>query len=109
MVILSETDDLERLCSESREALRRLGAAGARRLQTRLAELEAAARVTELVAGHPHPLKGGRAGQFAVNLDGGRRLVCEPADDPLPLGDGGEVDWARVTTVRVTYIGDYHD
>ena len=25
------------------------------------------------------------------------------------LGDGGEVDWARVTTVRVTYIGDYHD
>lgn len=43
-----------------------------------------------------------------MRLSGGQRLVFEPADDPVPLTDG-HIDWPRVTKVRVTFIGDYHE
>lgn len=109
MDILFANDDLEALCSTERLQKKRLGNPGARKLRTRLADLAAVARVSELVAGHPHPLKGDRAVQFAVDLDGGRRLVFEPALDPLPLHDDGSLAWDHVTRVRIVFIGDYHD
>jgi proteic killer suppression protein len=65
--------------------------------------------VTDLVAGHPHPLKGDRDGEFALDLAGGRRLVFAPANDPLPRNTDGSIDWSRVTIVSIEYIGDYHD
>lgn len=109
MDILFASKDLETLCTEQRAQERQLGGAGARKLRARLADLTAAATVVELPAGHPHPLRGDRAGQFAVNLDGGRRLVFEPANEPLPHRPDGGLAWERVTAVRIVYIGDYHD
>lgn len=109
MDIFFAGDDLERLCSTQREQNKRLGGKGAKKLRTRLADLMAASTVTDLVTGRPHPLKGDRAGQFAVDLDGGRRLVFEPAHEPIPQRDDGSVAWAQVTAVRVVLIGDYHD
>ena len=109
MDIFFVNDDLEALCSTERLQKKQLGNPGARKLRTRLADLAAAARVSDLVAGRPHPLKGDRVGQFAVDLDGGRRLVFEPAQDPPPFHDDGAIAWDRVTSVRIAYIGDYHD
>lgn len=83
--------DLERLCEDEREAKRQLGRPGCRKLRARLADLKAASRVTELVAGRPHELRGDRAGQFALELDRGRRLVLEPASTPIPRKDDGGV------------------
>lgn len=102
-------NDLERLCSVEREQKKRLGATGSRKLRARLADLMAVSCVSELVAGRPHPLIRDRTGQFAVDLDGARRLVFEPAADPAPRRDNGVVAWERVTAVRILYIGDYHD
>ena len=65
--------------------------------------------VSELAAGRPHPLKGNRLGEFALDLDGGRRLVFVPTEIPPPARDDGSIDWHRVTRVRITFIGDYHD
>ena len=104
-----EDDNLRDLCEHQATAERRLGKAGARRLRSRLADLQAAVCVSDLVAGHPHPLFGHRAGQFALDLDGGRRLVLEPDHDPVPKRDDGGTDWSRVTSVRIVFIGDYHD
>lgn len=109
MDILFSSKDLEALCSDERKQTRKLGSSGARRLRARLADLDAAANVGALVAGRPHPLVADHAGQFAVNLDGGRRLVFEPADDPVPHTNSGAIDWPAVRAVRIKYIGDYHD
>lgn len=97
------------LCEQQATASRKLGTACARKLRSRLADLQAAERVTDLVAGRPHPLQGVRAGQFALDLEGGRRLVFEPDQQPLPRRDDGSVDWFRITSIRIIYIGDYHD
>lgn len=97
------------LCERQAVAEKKLGADSARKLKVRLVALEAAARVTDLVAGNPHPLKGDRLGEFALDLAGGRRLVFAPAHDPCPKRPDGGIDWSLVTIVSIRYIGDYHD
>ncbi len=100
---------LQKLCEEQNLAQKKLGANCAKKLKTQLAILGAASCVAELVIGHPHPLKGDRAGQFAVSLEGGKRLVFEPNNDPVPLTEDGSIDWSKVTAVCIVFIGDYHD
>lgn len=97
------------LCEKQAVAEKKLGAASARKLKVRLVALEAAGRVTDLVAGNPHPLKGDRLGEFALDLAGGWRLVFAPANDPCPTRHDGSVEWSQVTIISIEYIGDYHD
>jgi toxin HigB-1 len=97
------------LCEQSAVAEKKLGADCARKLRTRMSDLEAATRVTDLVAGNPHPLKGNRQGQFALDLAKGWRLVFSPDDEGCPQPDNGAIDWSQVTIVCIEYIGDYHD
>ncbi len=101
--------DLKRLCEDQKHANRKLGSASAKKLRTRLRVLKVAVRLGEIPVGRPHPLKGDRAGQFAVDLGGGRRLVFEPSDDPVPLSEDGTVEWREVRSIRIVFIGDYHD
>lgn len=100
---------LRELCEKQAVAEKKLGAASARKLKVRLVALEAATCVTDLVAGNPHPLKGDRLGQFALDLAGGWRLVFVPAHDPCPARPDGGIEWSLVTIVSIEYIGDYHD
>lgn len=109
MEIRFKDKDLRELCEKKAVATKKLGDVGARKLRSRLADLRAASRVTELVAGRPHPLKGERLGQFALDLYGGARLVFEPANDPVPRRDDASIEWSAVTIVCIEYIGDYHD
>jgi proteic killer suppression protein len=102
-------DDLRKTCEQERSATKAYGRPCARKLRARLADLIAAMNVQELVAGRPHPLKGDRSGQFSLDLQGGVRLVFEPANDPIPKRDDGGIDWRSVTRVRIVFIGDYHD
>lgn len=109
MHILYKDNKLRELCEKRAVAEKKLGAANAKKLRIRLLALEAASRVSELVAGNPHPLKGDRAGQFALDLAGGWRLVFAPAHDPCPEHAHGGIDWSQVTLICIEYIGDYHD
>ena len=109
MVILFLGSELEEICSKERVANKRLGKPCAKKLRRRLADIMAAQRVTDLIAGRPHPLVGDRAGQFALDLHGGVRLVFEPAHEEVPLKDDGGIDWNKITSIRVVFVGDYHD
>ncbi|MEQ9368683.1 MAG: hypothetical protein RIG63_06560 [Coleofasciculus chthonoplastes F3-SA18-01] len=100
---------LKALCEQEELAQRKLGKQMARKLKARLGELMAASSVTELCAGHPHPLKGDRAGQYALDLVQPKRLVFEPDHNPVPRKEDGGIDCSRVTRVRIIWIGDYHD
>lgn len=100
---------LRALCEQQARAKRRLGSDSARKLRARLSDLEAAACVTELQAGRPHPLTGDRRGQFALGLAGGHRLVFSAVRDSNPLHEDRDIDWSRVTAICIEFIGDYHD
>lgn len=109
MEICYKDKKIRELCERQAVAEKKLGMTCARKLRTRLSDLESASRVTELIAGHPHPLESDRAGQFALDLAGGWRLVFAPAHDPCPIRPDGGIDWSQVTIVCIEYIGDYHD
>ncbi|PYV92142.1 MAG: killer suppression protein HigA [Acidobacteria bacterium] len=109
MEIEFATADIRALCEQERLMMKRFGKPGAKKLKSRLADLAAVAVVTELVAGRPHPLKGDRLGEFALDLQGATRLVFKATNDPVPRTQDGAIDWGSVTKVRIIFIGDYHD
>jgi toxin HigB-1 len=109
--ILFKSGELQRLCHDDRLAKRALGAASAAKLRTRLDDLSAAANLdyARKLPGRFHGLKGKDAGCFAMDLHGGHRLVLQPATEPLPLRKDQSLDLSRIATIRVVFIGDYHD
>ena len=109
MDIEFSSSDLQALCEQQRIMTKQLGDICSRKLRTRLADLRAAANVVELTAGRPHPLKGDRAGQFAIDLHGGKRLAFEPANNPVPTLNDDSIAWNLVNKIRIVFIGDYHD
>jgi len=114
MRISFSTKKLRKLANSDREALKKLGKQGARKLRTRLDELDAAITLEDMThfpAADCHELKGDFAGSLAVRLHGGWRIVFEPDHDPAPRKpppDGG-LDRNQVTAILVTAITDYHD
>lgn len=108
MKITFKNGKIQKLCEQQAIAQRELGQNCAKKLRSRLADLSAAISVQELVAGNPHPLKGDRYRQFALSLQGGVRLVFEPANDPVPSTKDGSINWANVSEICIVFIGDYH-
>ena len=100
---------LRELCERRVRAERRLGTGSARKLRSRLSDLEAAASVAELHAGRPHTLKGTRKDHLALDLGGGLRMVLSADQEPCPRHADGGIDWSRVTVIRIESIEDYHD
>ena len=100
---------LREVCERQAIARRQLGDVSAHKLRTRLADLDAADHVSDLVAGRPHALAGKRLGQYAVDLAGGARLVFAPANDPVPRRPDRSIDWSVVTIICIEYIDDYHE
>ena len=109
MVILFNDDALRKLCEDEKAAKRKFGKDSAKKLRARLADLRAVQTVQDLIAGKPHPLRGDRTGEFSLTLHGGHRLVFVSANEPVPETADGTVDWARVTELLVTSIGNYQD
>jgi len=86
-----------------------LEADSAKKLRNRLADLEAARNVCELLAGRPHPYRGQAEKRFSLDLAGGQRLLFIPTKDPPPTKGDGRIDWCTVTAVAIVFLGDNHD
>ncbi len=83
----------------------------ARVIKRRMAVLRNAPNLSRVPTTPPmrlHQLTGDRLGQFAVDLSHPRRLVFEPNQDPLPMGDTGGLDRRRVTAILILEVVDYH-
>lgn len=84
----------------------------ARRLASRLQELEAVA-VLEDIRSLPqvraHELKGDREEQISLDLAHPKRLVVSVGDDPIPRHPDGGLDWTLITRVIIEEIVDTHE
>ena len=97
-------DKLRNLCEKHKLAQKELGAECAKKLGIRLQNLEAACNVSELLLGRPHPLKGNRLGEFALDLTSGVRIVFKPNQDPVPERNDGGINWAMVNKITIVFI-----
>lgn len=108
MNIFFHTKKLEKLCSNQNEAIRKLGKNNATLLQKRLLRLLAVQYLSDFAYGSPHPLKGNKKDQFAIGLDSGCRLVFK-ALEPIPKTEDDAIDWKKVESIKIIFIGDYHE
>ena len=111
MDILFKTDKLRRLCCDSKLARRAWSTLLAEKLRKRLDEMRDADTLDDLrrvPQSHCEELKGNRKGRLSVRLEGGCRLIFEPADDPVPRKPDGGLNWLEVQTVRILDVEDYH-
>ena len=111
MVIYFKTKRLQKICSDTNESIKKLGAKMARKLQQRLMELRAASCLADISKVPPsrcHLLSGNRGGQLSVDLEQPYRLVFIPANDPIPVKQDGGLDWAKVTEIEIVEIVDTH-
>lgn len=105
------TGKLAKLCNSEAEMRAKLGPRMAQKLKTRLAELAAAETLEDmrqLPVARCHELTQDRKGQLAVDLVHPKRLVFEPAHNPIPRKEDKGFDWSKVTCIRVLGIIDYH-
>ena len=111
MDILFASTDWEVLCHDDRLSKRALGRDSALKLHSRLDDLRAAVNLAACpsLPGKFHALDRDRKGQYAMSLARGYRLVFEPVAELVPVLPGGSIDLGNITTIRVVYIGNYHD
>lgn len=100
---------LESLLNDERALKRAYHSNVVKALGVRIASMRNASDLQELhhLPGRAHQLKGDRAGQFAMELPDGLRLVFCPTE-PAPHRDDGGVDLAAVTRITLIEITDYH-
>lgn len=104
------TNRLQKQCSDERALRRAFGDRCARKLQAHLKSLQAASTLDEFrfLPGRSHELTADRAGQLALELPDGKRLIFEPTKEPRPTKPDGGLDWTAVRSVRLLEITDYH-
>lgn len=97
--------------NDSRRVLRRHNAQRAKLIRRRLDDLRAAPslQVMRTLPGRCHELKGERAGQLSVDLDGPYRLIFKPAHNPAPMKLDGGLDWEQVTAIVLLGVVDTHE
>ncbi len=110
MDILFASSELADECNDSKRLLRKHNRARAKLIRRRLDDLRAAPNLHAMrnLPGRCHELKGNRAGQLSVDLDGPYRLVFAPAHNEIPVKPDGGLDWGRVTAVAVIKVVDTH-
>jgi toxin HigB-1 len=96
------TKQLRDICESSKKADRELGSDIAGKLRIRLADLQAAQSVRDLVAGCPTELKEER--QIAIQICRGYRIVFCANHNKIPLLSCGTTDWSAVTRIRLLEI-----
>ena len=90
--------------------IRKYGAVCARKLRTRLSDLDAAESLEQLYSlpGKLHPLTGDLKGTYSLDLEHPLRLLFEPDHDPPFLLEDGGIDEQSVTAIRISAIADTH-
>ena len=93
------------LCERRGVAESVLGAAAARQLRARLADIQAATSIVEVTAGWPRRVVG--TDQLAFMLHPPQQLLLEPDVDPIPRTKNGEVKWPTIKRIRVVHVGEH--
>jgi 3-oxoacyl-ACP reductase-like protein len=102
------TKTLREICESEVKASRELGVRVAEKLKRRLADLRAASCVNDLVAGRRRT-RSSRNRQMALNLNKSSKIILCSNHNTTPILESGNVDWSKVTRVKILRIEGAHD
>jgi proteic killer suppression protein len=111
MDIIFKSKKFAEECNQQDLLLKRYGLQRGKLLRRRLDDLRATANLDQMrrLPGRCHELKGNRAGQISIDLDGPFRLIFEVANNPIPLKTDGGLDWTQVTSIKILRMEDTHE
>ena len=109
MEIAFDSKALRTVCEVHDIAQTSLGDVVAHALRHRLADLRATTHVTDLPAGHPRPMDGADRDHMAIDLSDGYRLVIAANHRKNPTTKFKDVDWRRVSRVKIVRIENGHE
>lgn len=109
MDIAFESKELRSICEHVSTAADELGVEAAETLRRRLADLRAATSVDDLVIGNPHAVESGGTNYYTIDLCQGCQVVLKANHPENPLTDSGQIDWAKVSRIKVTHIGGEYE
>jgi len=109
--ILFESADAAEEYNNTRLLVRSYNLQRAKLIRRRLDDLQAAPDLETMrnLPGRCHELKGNRAQQLSLDLDGPYRLILYPAHNPVPLKPDGGMDWKKVTAVTIKEVRNTHE
>jgi len=111
MVIGFDSRQLEKVFNSSKKLQAKYGARMAKDIEEKVTFLEAVATLQGVPETRPfrrHKLKGKRNHEYAIDLIHPFRLIFEPNHNPLPTMDDGGLDLARITSITILSVKDYH-
>jgi hypothetical protein len=97
---------LRTICEKEAQAKHELGDAVAEFLKHRLSDLVAAKSVRDLVAGRPRI--GDWQDHMVVDLGDSHRLVFKANHTNNPVTSSDDLDWGRITRVKILRIESNH-
>lgn len=112
MLIGYASTKLQKICTQTKDARKALSQDSADALPDRLQDLAAFGNLGLIPIRHPplhfHPLREDLSGEFAINLKGLDRVVFKPVGE-FQMAESGSVLLSSVTSVEVTFVGNYHN
>ena len=111
MDILFESTEAAENYNDKKQLVRSHNVQRAKLLRRRLDDLRAAPTLETMrnLPGRCHELKGNRALQLSIDLDGPYRLILYPAHNPVPLKSDGGMDWKKVTAITIKEVRNTHE
>jgi hypothetical protein len=100
--IAFQTLALRKFCENEEEAQAEFGLECAGLLKHRLADMESASSPFDLLAGKP--VMDSKTGEISIELSSGYTVVIKPNHPKCPKGAGDEIDWAKVSRVKIVSI-----
>lgn len=107
MEIAFEQKSLRQLCEDERTAERELGKVVAAKLRRRLADIRAVERIAQLPVGNPFAVGEPSRGCMGIELGEGYLLIFCANHNKLPIDPSGDVDWLRVSRIRILGVEKY--
>ncbi len=102
-----QSKTIRTLCEVEAAADKRLGKGVAAALRARLADLDAAASIAEVIAGHPR--LNPRTQKYIIGLAAGFVLTISANHVKNPMDNSGRIRWDSVTRIKVDAIGEGND
>lgn len=107
MVLAFASKSLREICEAEEQAVRRFGKKVTESLKHRLADLEAASTVDDVIAGRPRLQN--PSGNHVIRLAGGFCLEFAANHVKNPVDKNGNTDWKKVSRIQIVRIGKCHD
>jgi plasmid maintenance system killer protein len=111
MEIIFKSKKFQKICNSEKELIRAYGKNCARKIRSRLDDLQAAINLEAFrtLPGRCHELKGNKKWQLSLDLEHPLRLIFEPLNQDIARKEHGGMDWNLVTAVEIINVEDTHD